>query len=88
VTSSGLPSRSPAAHAGGQQHVEVAVAVQVDELKAVRAESRVRGRVDRFLAKAAAAFVQEGDDRFVLLTDACEPLAARLPQMMPLLVRT
>src|SRR5262249_23470915 len=49
--------------------VEITVAVEIDELNAAGAKSGVRRGIDRFRAKTAIAFVQEGHYGLVLLTD-------------------
>src|SRR5262249_32947228 len=51
------------------QHVEITVAVHVNQLNAARPVGGMRGRENRLLAKTAIPFVDESDDRPVLLTD-------------------
>src|SRR5262249_56370152 len=52
-----------------QQYVDVAVAVQVDELHAVTAVRRVWGGPYRVAAEPPAALIHKSDDGLVLLGD-------------------
>src|SRR6516162_7648101 len=53
----------------GEQNVEIAVAVEIDQLNAARAKGGMRSGVDHFFAEVSAALVQESHHRFMLLAD-------------------
>ena len=59
-----------------EQHVEVAVAIQIHDVESGRTPVRMRRDIDRLLPKAAAAFVEVGYGGLVFLCEQRDDVGA------------